>query len=61
MGRRARPGRQRSVGNAFLTTQQDCGLDRSMGEDISCFFLIEVRWLWFSVQLKNSLKGPVAV
>lgn len=27
MGRRARAGRRRSVGNAFLTTRPDCGLD----------------------------------
>ena len=61
MGRRARPGRRRSVGNAFLTTQRDYGQHRSVGEVINVFFLLEIRWLWFSVQLKNTLKGPVAV
>lgn len=40
MGRRGHPGRRRSVGNTFLTTQWDCGLDRDKWDEMFCVFEI---------------------
>lgn len=56
MGRRCHPSRRHSVGNAFFTTQQGCGLDRAIwGEDVLCLFLffqlMLLKVLWFSVML----------
>lgn len=42
MGRRGHSSRRRSVGNAFLTTQQDCGLDRGIWRKMFYGFLFNL-------------------